>query len=376
MIKVLTILSGLDGGGVENILLNYLKEIDKKKIQMDIIVHSVKKGVLEEKFESLGCKIYRVTPKKNSILKNFNEISRIIKIGKYDIVHSRMNYKGVTHMLSSFLLGIKIRIVHNHQANMEKDYGIFVSLIIKVLKKITILLATDYMACSKLAAIEMFGEKRVINNKVVILKNAIDLEKYRLSEKIRKKYRNKFLIKEENSVIGVVGRFHNQKNHKFILEIFEKIVTLNDKYLLMLVGGGEEFDKYKKIVKSNNKLRDKVIFTGIRKDVPNLLQAMDIFLLPSKYEGFGNVFIESQISGLPTIASTMVPKETKISNLISYLSLDESSDYWAKFILDIKFNKNIRKNKINEAKEFGFDIKDQASYLQNLYLKSIERNKN
>ncbi|MCF8002345.1 MAG: glycosyltransferase [Halanaerobiales bacterium] len=368
MIKVLTILSGLDGGGIETILLNYLHQFDLKNIQMDIIVHSKEIGFLEEEYQSLGCKICRVTPKSKSIVKNYFEIKKIIEQGNYNIVHSRMNYKGLTHMLAAYACGVPVRIIHNHQANMEKNYSYFSRKTINILRKITMLLANNYMACSKTAAKDMFGENNVKQNNVVILKNALTLDKYLLFSSIREKYRHEFGIKKDNIVIGMVARFHSQKNHEFMIKIFEKLVSLNNNFVLLLVGGGEEIDKYKKIVDNNDNIRKKVIFTGIRNDVPNLLQAMDLFVLPSKYEGFGNVFLEAQVSGLPTVASTEVPKETKISELITYLSLEKDAKYWAEYIAKLNVKDKKRRNYIEEARQAGFDIKEQAEILENLYI--------
>ena len=367
MAKVLTILSGLDGGGVETILLNYLQKFDLQKIQMDIIVHSREIGFLEETYEKLGCKIHRVTPKSDSILKNYYEINKIIKQNNYDVIHSRMDYRGVTHMLAGFICKVPVRITHTHIANLEMNGSIFKKLTKTILCKVTKFLATNYMACSKAAAIDMFGKKMVEENKVTVLKNALNLNKYTLSKEIRENYRNKFGIKNNHIVIGMVGRFHPQKNHEFMIKIFEKIASLNKNYVLMLVGGGENIDQYKSVVENNEQIRSRVIFTGIRNDVPNLLQAMDIFVLPSKYEGFGNVFIEAQVSGLLTIASDAVPKETKITDLISYLSLKESSDYWANYILKFELDKIIRKNFFEEARNAGFDIVNEAEVLENTY---------
>lgn len=368
MVKVLTILSGLDGGGIETILLNYLKCFDLNKINMDVIVHSPDIGFLEEEYKKLGCNIYRVTPKHISIYKNYREIKNIIKEGNYDIVHSRMNYKGFTQIMAAFICGVPVRIIHNHQANMEKNFPMYKKLAIRILRKITILLSTDYMACSDVAAIDMFGRRMVQKNQVTILKNALNLDKYKLNSSIRETYRKNLGLGSSDIVIGMVGRFHPQKNHDFMLKVFEEIIKRDNRYILLLVGGGENLEKYKQIVKSNDSIKGKVIFTGIRNDVPNLLQAMDMFVLPSKYEGFGNVFIESQASGLLTIASDAVPKETKLTDCIIYLSLEKGPEYWANFIISKNIDIINRKNKFNELRSAGFDIEEQASFLQKKYL--------
>ena len=156
MIKVLTILSGLDGGGVENILLNYYQNMDREKIHIDFIVHSQHIGKIENKFEELGSKIYRVTPKTVSLRKNIIEMYKIMKNNKYDIVHSRMNVKGMTHLIIAWFCGIKVRMIHNHMAYVPKQGKMkYLTPPAKVICK---LFATHWLACSDAAAIDMFGK--------------------------------------------------------------------------------------------------------------------------------------------------------------------------------------------------------------------------
>lgn len=368
MIKVLTILSGLDGGGVENILLNYYQNIDRDKVHIDFIVHSQHKGKLEDKFENLGSKIYRVTPKTVSLKKNIIEIYRIMKNNDYDIVHSRMNVKGTTHLITAWLCGIKVRMIHNHMAYVPKQGKMkYLTPLAKVLCK---LFATHWLACSDAAAVDMFGEKAYQNGKAIVINNAIDAEKYDFNPELRCNVRDEFGIKDE-FVIGVVGRFHEQKNHKFMLKIFNEVLKKNTNVKLMLVGGGE-LDKEIHEWVDEYGFTDHVIFTGIRTDVPRLLQGMDIFVLPTLYEGFGNVFVEAQAAGLKTIASLEgVPKSTKLTDLIEYVSLKESPETWANIVLKYKDGYK-RESQIKKIREAGFDVKEQASFLENLYLNAVK----
>ena len=368
MIKVLTILSGLDGGGVENILLNYYQNMDREKIHIDFIVHSQHIGKIENKFEELGSKIYRVTPKTVSLRKNIIEMYKIMKNNKYDIVHSRMNVKGMTHLIIAWFCRIKVRMIHNHMAYVPKQGKMkYLTPPAKVICK---LFATHWLACSDAAAIDMFGKKAYEQGKVIVINNAIDVEKYEYNQFIRSDVRKEFNIDDE-FVIGVVGRFHEQKNHKFMIEIFKKILNKNKNVKLMLVGGGELEKDIHQMIDDNN-LNDFVIFTGIRTDVSRLLQGMDIFVLPTLYEGFGNVFIEAQASGLKTIASLEgVPKSTKITDLIEYISLNEPPETWADIILKYKngYKRYSQKEKIRKA---GFDVKNQVTFLENLYIDSCK----
>ena len=369
MVKVLTILSGLDGGGVENILLNYYQNMDREKVHIDFIVHSQHIGKLEDKFEKLGSKIYRVTPKTVSLKKNIVEIYRIMKDNKYDIVHSRMNVKGMTHLITAWLCGIKIRMIHNHMAYVPKQGKMkYLTPPAKVICK---LFATHWLACSDAAAVDMFGEKAYKQGKVIVVNNAIDAEKYDFNPELRRSVRDEFNIKDE-FVIGVVGRFHEQKNHKFMLKIFKEVLNKNRNVKLMLVGGGE-LDKEVHQWVDEYGLNDFVIFTGIRTDVPRLLQGMDIFVLPTLYEGFGNVFVEAQAAGLKTIASLEgVPKSTKLTDLIEYVSLKESPETWADIILKYQ-NGYKRESQIKRIREAGFDVKEQAAFLENMYIEAVKR---
>lgn len=364
MVRALNIMSGLDGGGVENIFLNYYRKMDHEKVVSDIIVHSPHKGKLEDEFEKMGCKIYHVTPKTVSLRKNIAEIYHIMKTGKYDVVHSRMNVKGVTHILSAWLCGIKVRMIHTHMAYMPMRGKMKV--LAPIAKKVCKMFATHWLACSEDAAIEMFGEKEVKEGKVIILNNAIELEKFRYNKEVRKKIRKEFGLDKEY-VIGMVGRFHEQKNHEFMLKVFRSVLKKSPDAKLMLVGGGELYEDICSEVERTG-MQDNVIFTGIRSDVPALLQAMDVFVLPTKYEGFGNVLIEAQAAGLHTITSVEgVPKSTKVTELIEYVSLHEPEEVWADKILEYE-NDRERKDVSRQIQQAGFDVDTEVKKFENLYV--------
>ena len=168
-------------------------------------------------------------------------------------------------------------------------------------------------------------------------------------------------------VIGMVGRFHEQKNHKFMMKILRQVVNKNQNARLLLVGGGE-LDKDVRQWVSENNLDEFVIFTGVRTDVPRLLQGMDVFVLPSLYEGFGNVFVEAQAAGLKTIASLEgVPQSTKLTDLIEYVSLKKTPEEWADIILKYQ-NGYQRVSQIEKIREAGFDVRQQAINFENLYI--------
>ncbi len=364
--KIVEILSGLDGGGVENMLFNYCQTMKNDKMKIDFIVHNSEKGALEDKFLELGCSVFHVTSKRKSLLKNTIEIFKIIKNGHYDVVHSHMNYKGLSHMLIAKLCGVKCRIIHQHTAHY-KIHGIM-KIIVPIMKKICSLCANIWMACSVDSAIDMFGEKNYKKGRIIILKNAINTRLFSYNEYTRKKIRKEMGI-EKKFVIGMVGRFHPEKNHEFLIEIFKKILDKHVNSVLVLVGGGELLNEYKEKIKCMN-LSNKVIFTGIKNNVYELMQGFDVFVLPTKNEGFGMVLVEAQCAGLNTYTSLEgVPKEVKVTELLHFISLKKKPEEWAEYILSNSTNK-IRGTKEKEITNAGYDITFQSKILKNIYLQS------
>lgn len=370
MIRVLTILSALDGGGVENLIFNYYSRMDNNIIKMDFIVHGNKKGILEDKFEQLGCKIYHVTPKTKGLMKNIIEIHRIIKNGKYDIIHSHMNIMGLPHLISAWLCGINVRMIHNHQAH-KNNSGVL-KLIEPIAKKLCMLFGTHFLACSNDAAIEMYGNKALFNKRVFIIKNAIDLDKFKFDSTVRNSERKNMNLSDKY-VIGSVGRFTYQKNHRFLIDVFNIIYHKDPNAVLLLVGGGELENEIRDQVRGYN-IDDRVIFAGIRTDVDRLYQCMDIFVLPTRFEGLGIVLIEAQAAGLPVVTSLeRVPKETKVSKLIRYISLDNSScEEWANLVIKSK-KVGDRNSPLLSIRSNGYDINDEVKRLSDLYFEAVKR---
>ena len=205
----------------------------------------------------------------------------------------------------------------------------------KILRPVFNKLIDVKIAPSILAAEYTFGKKIVEKDEVYFLHNAVDLDVYYYSEEGRKKVREEFSIDSEQLVIGHIGRFNNQKNHSFLLDVFKEINKCNPSLLLILVGNGE---KKQQIVSKIKKLGldDSVILTGIRSDITDLLSAMDVFVFPSFYEGMPNTIIEAQATGLPCILSDSITKEAKITNLLHYLSLNKTSKEWGEIALNSK----------------------------------------
>ncbi|MGN1322892.1 MAG: glycosyltransferase family 1 protein [Bacilli bacterium] len=352
------------GGGVEAVLMNYYREIDKSKIQFDFICDNDSTNIPYEEIERLGGKVILIPPYQK-IFKYHKELKRVLKEGKYKIVHSHINTLSVFSLCAAWTAKVPVRIAHSHSTTnpSEKKKNLF-KLVLRPFSK---LYATNYMACTEHAGRWMFGNKDFENDKVFVLNNAIDLEKYSYNEKLRKKLRKELNVKEDNIVIGHIGRFVEQKNHKFIIEIFKKISDQNDKAVLLLIGQGPLMQKMKEFV-SRLKLNEKVIFLGQKDNANEYYNAMDLFLFPSLYEGLGMVLIEAQVSGLSCIASTEVPDVAKITESVEFVDLNDTIDKWVKSVTKFFKNNKNRSTNLKSVTENGYNILEETKKLENYYL--------
>ncbi|MBD7964912.1 glycosyltransferase [Fictibacillus norfolkensis] len=361
MLKILHIVSGLGSGGVESMLHNYYINMDKRKVKFDFIVHDPNIGKLEEDFKKLGCEVFHVTPKKDSLFNNALDIFQIIKKGDYDIIHSHQNASSFLALFFARLNKIKVRIAHSHVGILkEKTSRKMLLLPFKILTKY---FSTDRFACSVIASNWLFGKK---NKDIIIINNAIDLEKFKYNSLLRTEVRQKYGW-DDKFVIGNVARFFPEKNHEFLIRIFKEIHKLIPTAILILVGG-EEKEEEKRVRRLTQVLgvNEHVIFLGVRDDVNKLMQAMDSFILPSKFEGFGMVLVEAQASSLKCFTSDNVPKETRITNLIEYISLENSEKYWAEKVIDSTYGYNRKKYDENVSRS-NFDIQTEAVKLSKIY---------
>lgn len=356
------------GGGVESVIMNYYRHIDRSKIQFDFICDSDSTNIPYEEIESLGGKVI-LCPPYQKLPKYIRELKRIFKENKYKIVHSNINTLSVFPLYAAKRAGVPVRIAHSHSTivNNRKEWKR--NILKNILKHFSRLYATDYFACSEQAAISQFGKKTYNTGNIRIINNAIELEKFSFNQETRTIIRNKLNIKEDEIVVGHIGRFVETKNHKLIIEIFNKLYEENKKYKLMLIGQGPLEEDIKKRVKILN-LEERVMFLGQKNDAFKYYQAMDAFLFPSLYEGLGMVMIEAQCSGLPCVASTEVPEIVKVSNKISFIDLDKPINEWIKNIENMKNSK--RDADIKLIREKGFDIKLETKKLENEYISLIK----
>lgn len=363
MIRVLHIVPALIGGGVENLLLNYYSHMDRDKFKFDFIVHGENIGVLESTFESLNSKIYHIPTKHESFFKNLKAMKQIIMDGNYDVVHAHQGTVGVFPMYYAKKAGVKVRITHSHIAYVKKNF--FEKIIDIILLPFLKRYSTHWFACGLDAGRFLWGDKAVEKGKVIVMKNAIEIDKFTFNADLRNRKRKKLGVNDK-FVIGNVGRFSYQKNHEFLIKVFSEIYKINNNAILLLVGGGELEGDIREQVK-NLGLSEAVKFLGIRNDVHELLQAMDVFLLPSRYEGLGIVYIEAQAAGLVTFGSdVVVPKEAKVTDLMYFIPLEKPAEYWAQKVLEHSDGYE-RRNTSEKIEKCGFDIRKEAKKLEEIY---------
>lgn len=283
-IIVAHIMGKWNGGGVESVVMNYYRNIDRNKIQFHFLCDEDSTDIPYEEIEKLGGKVI-VIPPYQKLFKYQKELYRIFKENNYKIVHSHINALSVFPLRIAKKAGVPIRIAHSHSTSNKKEWK--KNILKMILRPLSKLYANNYFACTEYAGKWLFGKKVVERKELNVINNAIDLKKFEFNENTRKALREELGIKDDTLIIGHVGRFMKQKNHEFLIDVFEKAIKQDDNIYLILVGQGPLEDKIKEMAKEKG-IEDKILFLGKRNDVNKLYQAMDIFVLPSLYEGLRN----------------------------------------------------------------------------------------
>ena len=362
-IRVASVIGRYIGGGVEAVTINYYRNIDKNKVQLDFICDEDSTNIPYEEIEKMGGKVI-IIPSYSKPFKYHKALKRVLKEGNYKIIHSNINTLSVFSLFAAKCAGVPVRIAHSHSTTNKKEKK--KNLMKQILRPFSKVFATDYMCCSELAGRWLFGNKEYDKGNVYLLNNAIDLDKFKYNESLRKKKRKELSIKDNTLVIGHIGRFVAQKNHDFLIDIFNEIHKKNNNSILLLAGQGPLMEDIKNKVKELN-LDDSVKFLGQRNDANELYQAFDVFLLPSLYEGLPVVGVEAQAAGLLCYLSDDMTKETKVLDITKFMSLNNTPKEWADNILDdVKKYKRIDTSKEMTAK--NFNIKEEAKKLEEYYL--------
>ena len=364
MLRVLHIIGSLNIGGSQAMIMNLYRNMDRDKVQFDFIVDHPKEIYYEKEIKQLGGKIY-VMPR--FLGKNIYLVTKLwnkffAKHPEYKILHSHVRSYASIYISIAKKHGVKT-IIHSHSTSNGTGF----KSIVKRCLQYPLRYQADYLfACSKIAGEWLYGEKATRGNNFFILNNAINTSKYKVNLDTRLRVREQLGAKN-NFVFGHVGRLHEAKNHMFLLDLFKNIIKQKPESKLVIVGDGELREKIENKIDALD-LKEKVIMTGNRNDVPELLMAFDAFLFPSKWEGLPVTVVEAQAAGLPCFVSDTVTKEVGISDLVKYLPIDRGTVCWCEAIMKSELNKRDMQKEIIDA---GFDVKETAQWLMNFYTKIL-----
>ena len=362
-IRILHVVTYMGRGGLETMIMNYYRHMDRSKVQFDFLTHREFRADYDDEIEALGGKIYRL-PHLVPWDKGYRMAldSFFLSHPEYRIVHVHQDCLSSVILKAAKKHGVPVRIAHSHSSSQDKNLKYLVKLFYR--RQIAGN-ATELLACGKDAGDWMF-----CGAPYQILNNAIDTNQYVYNPERRQIVRQELGIPPESFVVGHVGRFNAVKNHTFLLDVFLKLKEQQQNALLLLVGDGDLRGALEKKA-SDLGLADCVIFTGIRSDVPNLLQAMDCFVFPSLYEGLPVTLIEAQAAGLSCIVSDSVPAECAKTCLVDRVSLHEDPAVWAKHI-----SESANSDRLNTQEEIiraGYDITSNAQWLQNYYIEQWKK---
>ena len=364
-IRILHVIGIMNRGGAEAMIMNLYRKIDRSKVQFDFVENSFEHAAFDDEIEALGGKIYRC-PHFNG--KNYLEYKRWWKDffkehqGEYHIIHGHIGSTASIYLSVAKKNGL-YTIAHSHNTNSSVS---FTSLAYKLLAYPSRYIADWFFFFFFMAGIDRFGKKVFYSEKYFTFHNAIDADAFRFNPSIRNLKRNEFGLLSAEIVIGHIGRFHAQKNHQFLILVFKEITKQIPNAKLMLVGDGDLRPQLEAQAKKLGIAED-VIFTGIRSDINEIVQAMDFFVFPSLYEGLGIALIEAQTSGLPCVISDKVPDESILTkDLVTVMSLEQSAEEWAAHIVSRLGVE--RYNRVDEIKARGYDIAETAKWLEEFYL--------
>lgn len=363
-IKILVVIGSLDySNGITNYAINYYRKLDKNKFEMDFVVHDCVKNKFYDLIKENGGEVFlidNITIK--SISKIYKNVEKIMKSKKYDIVHCHLLNISFLYFILAKKHGIQSRIIHSHATKYaEKKTRVFRNMI---LGKIGIKISTAKFACSNLA-----GKFSYKNDKFVVINNAIDIDKFSFKESIRYKIRNNLKINNE-IIIGHVGRFSEQKNHKFLIDLLYELNCNHKKYKLMLLGDGHLFNNVVEYSKCKG-VYDDIYFIGNVDNPCDYYNAFDLFILPSFFEGLPVSGIEAQANGLPCLFSNTITKEIKLNDNVKFLEINKKED-WCKNIIESDLTRTSIENNYKIEK---FDIRKESKVLENKYKELIKKEK-
>lgn len=332
--RVLHVVSAMNRGGTETLIMNVYRNIDRSRVQFDFVSHQNKTCDYDQEIQTLGGKVYRIKSLGQSgPIPYIRELRTVLKADTYSAVHSHTDYQSGFPAFAAKLSGVGVRICHAHSNHWSNNKDMKSALTFNAMQSFIRLSATDYCACSTDAACFLFGKKNVSKGKVKILNNAIPIHEFLNHDAIENTtLRKKLGITEKQIVIGHVGNFSKVKNQSFILKILKALHEQGVNCIVVFAGDGPLIEAVKKEANSLN-IHPFIRFLGVRQDIPELMKMFDVFVFPSEYEGFGMAAIEAQCAGTPCVVSEGVPDSTDMGlNLIIYERLNEPVSKWVDHI--------------------------------------------
>lgn len=370
-IRVLHVIGIMNRGGAETMIMNLYRHIDRSKVQFDFVENSSEPAVFDEEILSLGGRIFRC-PHYNgknhfTYVKWWNDFFKAHP-KEYPIVHGHLGSTASIYLSVAKKYGA-YAIAHSHSSGT--DHSLHANLY-QIMSYNTRNVADYFFACSEAAGKERFGSKVVSGDHYAVLNNAIDVNRFSYNPSVRNAVRDELGIGQIQLVVGHIGRYTKEKNHEFILKIFSELKKMDSNARLLMVGDGTLRTHIMQMAEQAS-LSSDVIFTGVRSDVERLVQAMDVFVLPSLYEGLPVTMVEAQTAGLPCIISDKVPPECILTEgLVNIMPLSASPEAWAEKILAMRAIP--RTDRREEIAAHGFDITTEAVKLQEFYLNAYEQN--
>lgn len=367
MVRVLHVINGAALGGISSMILNYYRYMDREQVHFDFVTSIAELGYNGKELEKLGCKFYFIEMKSKGLWNHIKQLNTLMKKEHFDAIHVHSNHTSYVALMVAWKNGIPVRVAHGHNAVKDK-----LSLKARVSRRVGIILikgfSTKRLACSKDAAVYTFGRHSLKEHSLQILPNAIDVEKFRFRAEMRERYRTEFNIQKHATIIGCVGRMSSEKNHIFLVEQMPSLLKKLPKAKIMLIGDGAEKRKLEQRAEELG-VAEHIIFAGERNDVSNLLNVMDVFVLPSTSEGLGIAAVEAAASGLPVVLSDHVPKELKFIPNSTYVSLDDQSKWIDEIEAYAKqYQRNIPQSALKTLRDHGYDIRLTCKKLETEYL--------
>lgn len=377
MVKILQVFSATHRGGAETMIMNILRHTDHNEYQYDFISHIQGESDYDREIIGYGGKVFRIQSLGTvGLVKYINNLRKIIKEnGPYDVVHCHTNLQASVVLVAAKLAGVNMRIAHSHNTSWSDTKNLKNSLWTIFAKPVIQLFSTNYLACGRDAGIAMFGKGNVDKGKVKIIQNGIYADKFfevANNNEIRKNKKEELGLKNDEFIIGHIGRYHNQKNHEFVISMAKELKQRKLNCKIILVGTGEKKSEINMMI-NELKVTDIIIELGVRSDIEELFSIFDLFILPSRYEGLPLVLIEAQATNTMCFVSNNITKEADMGlNLLKYLNINEGVGLWVDGIEDIITKKTklplpSNKKVLSTINQKGYNSLYNAKKINKLY---------